>query len=88
MSDPHDPLRQTRTTLAPAWLRFLVAPHNVNYHLEHHLFMSVPQYRLPDAHRMLRDAGILDRAEVASGYREVLQRAMSKPQATTATAAA
>jgi fatty acid desaturase len=77
VSDPNDELRQTRTTLAPFWLRFLIAPHHVNYHLEHHLFMFVPHYRLPRAHRLLRDAGVLQKAEIASSYWQVLKRATS-----------
>jgi len=79
ISDPGDPLRQTRTTLAPAWLRFFVAPHHVNYHLEHHLFMTVPHYNLPRAHRALDAAGVLAHAEVAPNYRQVLRRAASAP---------
>jgi fatty acid desaturase len=78
VSDPADELRQTRTTLAPFWLRFLIAPHHVNYHLEHHLFMFVPHYRLPAAHRMLREAGVLARAEVAPSYWHVLKQATSR----------
>ena len=77
VADPRDPLRQTRTTLAPGWLRFLLAPHHVNYHLEHHLFMTVPHYNLPKAHRLLRDAGVLARAEVAPSYAHVLRQATS-----------
>jgi fatty acid desaturase len=80
VSDPSDPLRQTRTTLAPAWLRFLLAPHHVNYHLEHHLFMTVPHYNLPAAHRLLAAAGVLARAEVAPNYLHVLRRATSAPE--------
>ena len=76
VSDPSDPLRQTRTTLAPAWLRFFVAPHHVNYHLEHHLFMTVPHYNLSKAHRWLREAGVLQNAEVVPSYRAVLQKAI------------
>jgi fatty acid desaturase len=76
VSDAADPLRQTRTTLAPAWLRFLIAPHNVNYHLEHHLFMTVPHSNLKRAHRWLREAGVLEHAEVAPGYRHVLALAI------------
>ena len=79
VSDPSDPLRQTRTTLAPAWLRFLVAPHHVNYHLEHHLFITVPHYNLPAAHRLLAQAGVLERAEVAPSYAHVLRQATSLP---------
>lgn len=78
VTDPADELRQTRTTLAPFWLRFLIAPHHVNYHLEHHLYMYVPHYNLPKVHRRLKAAGVLDRAEVASGYWEVLKLATSR----------
>ena len=81
VSDPTDELRQTRTTLAPFWLCFLIAPHHVNYHLEHHLFMFVPHYRLPLAHRMLRSAGVLANAEIAPSYWQVLQRATGAPGA-------
>jgi fatty acid desaturase len=76
VSDPKDPLRQTRTTLAPGWLRFIVAPHHVNYHLEHHLFMTVPHYNLPKAHRWLKEAGVLDEAEVVPSYRDVFRVAI------------
>jgi fatty acid desaturase len=79
VSDPRDPLRQTRTTLAPGWLRFFLAPHHVNYHLEHHLFMTVPHYNLPRAHRLLREAGKLEQAEIAPGYLAVLRAATSVP---------
>ena len=78
VSDPRDPLRQTRTTLAPGWLRFFLAPHHVNYHLEHHLFMTVPHYNLPRAHRLLRESGKLACAEVAPSYLAVLRMATSK----------
>src|SRR5262245_13126779 len=77
ISDPDDELRQTRTTLAPFWLRFFIAPHNVNYHLEHHLFMFVPHYNLPKAHRLLRQAGVLERAEISPSYWDVIRRASS-----------
>lgn len=77
--DPDDPLRNTRTTLTRPWERLLVAPHRVNYHLEHHLLMTVPHYNLPRMHRLLRERGVLDGACVARGYPGVLQRAASKP---------
>ncbi|MDH5676041.1 MAG: fatty acid desaturase family protein [Myxococcales bacterium] len=82
--DPGDPLLQTRTTLAPGWLRFLIAPHSVNYHLEHHLFMTVPHYNLKKAHRMLEAAGVLERAEVAPSYLHVLRKAVGKHAAVAA----
>jgi fatty acid desaturase len=75
VTDRNDELLHTRTTLAPFWLRFFIAPHHVNYHLEHHLFMFVPHYNLPKAHALLRREGVLDKAEIAHSYFDVLRRA-------------
>ena len=75
-----DPLRNTRTTIASWWERLLLAPNYVNYHLEHHLLMTVPHYNLPKMHRLLRDKGLLDRALVTHGYAEVLRRATSRAE--------
>lgn len=77
--DRDDPLRNTRTTLASAWERLLVAPNRVNYHLEHHLLMTVPHYNLPRLHALLRARGVLDRAWVTRGYFGVLREAASRP---------
>jgi fatty acid desaturase len=74
-----DPLRNTRTTLTRWWERFLIAPNRVNYHLEHHLLMTVPHYNLPKMHALLRDRGILEHAVVEQGgYFGVLKSATSK----------
>ena len=74
-----DPLGNTRTTIATWWERLLLAPNRVNYHLEHHLLMTVPHYNLPRMHRLLRERGVLERACVDRGYRTILQRAASRP---------
>jgi len=76
--DPSDPLRNTRTTLARWWERLFIAPNRVNYHLEHHLVMTVPHYNLPRMHRVLRDRGVLEGACVTRGYLGVLKLAASK----------
>lgn len=82
MSGPaEDPLRNTRTTIASWWERLFIAPNFVNYHLEHHLLMTVPHYNLPKMHRMLHEKGLLENALVSNGYLEVLRRATSKPEA-------
>jgi len=77
--DPGDELRNTRTTLASWWERLFLAPNRVNFHLEHHLLMTVPHYNLPRMHALLRDRGALRDALVAPGYLSVLRQAMSKP---------
>lgn len=78
--DPGDPLRNTRTTRARWWERLLLAPNHVNYHLEHHLLMTVPAYNLKRMHRLLQDRGVLDRACVADSYAEVLRLATARPE--------
>ena len=45
----------SRTTIPNAVEGFLLLPHNVGYHLEHHLFPHVPFYRLPELHRLLME---------------------------------
>jgi fatty acid desaturase len=52
----------------------------VNYHLEHHLLMTVPHYALPRLHALLAARGVLARACVErGGYAAVLRRAASRP---------
>jgi len=77
-SEDDDPLRNTRTVLAGFLARAFVAPYWVNYHLEHHLLVFVPCWRLPAAHRLLVAKGYGPRMERARGYREVLARATGR----------
>ena len=63
-TDFSSPLTAARTNLGPAWLRWALFPHNVGYHIEHHLYASVPQHSLPELHRELQNRGILEGAEV------------------------
>jgi fatty acid desaturase len=63
-TDFSSPLTAARTNLAPAWLAWLIFPHQVNYHIEHHLYASVPHYNLPALHEELAKIRVLDGAEV------------------------
>jgi fatty acid desaturase len=45
----------TRTTLARWWERWLITPRNINYHLEHHWYPSVPFYNLGTLHDHLME---------------------------------
>ena len=74
-ADPADPLRHARTTRANPLERLLVAPYWVNHHCEHHMFMHLPCYRLPAAHRLLTRKGVTARMEVQPGYLTVLRAA-------------
>jgi len=63
-TDFSSPLTAARTNVAPAWLEWLIFPHHVNYHIEHHLYASVPHYNLPELHREMMERGLLDGAEL------------------------
>ncbi len=70
-----DPFTHARTTHANWIERATVAPYWVNFHSEHHLFMAVPCYRLPRAHRALVSKGYAERMTIAPGYADVLRMA-------------
>ncbi len=72
--DNDDRLRNTRTVVANWIERAFIAPYRVNYHLEHHLLVSCPFYRLPTMHKLLIERGFGDRMEVRYGYRDMLRQ--------------
>jgi len=59
-------LQAARTTIAGPVLRFVLFPHHVNYHIEHHLYPAVPHYNLARLHAELAQRGILSGADVRS----------------------
>ena len=72
--DPENAYQQTRTYFMPALLRFFFAPKQVNYHLEHHLYPSVPFYHLPRLHAVLSCAVY----PAESGYCEPFSTGLKK----------
>ena len=69
-----DDYTNTRTTIAPWYLKYFLAPLNVNYHIEHHLFTFCPWYNLPKAHQMLKEKGYLPKMEIAFGYKQIFKK--------------
>jgi fatty acid desaturase len=70
-----DPRRNTATTLAGPLARLLVAPNYVNYHVEHHMAATVPGYKLPALHKLLRKRGYFEGTEcLATSYWAVIRR--------------
>ena len=78
-ANPANELLNTRTLEIRPWERLLFGPNYVNYHLEHHLIMSVPHYNLPRLHRLLGERGALSDALIGNGYIELLTSAASRP---------
>ena len=77
--DRNNPLTNTRTTYANWLSRMLFAPHHVNYHVEHHLLMSIPPYNYPKMHQMLKERGFYDKgALLENGYWQIIKMAVKK----------
>ena len=70
---------RTRTTQATLIERIFLAPKNVNYHIEHHFFPSVPFYRLPELHAILMSKpGFREGAHVTQTYWGVLEESVGR----------
>jgi len=66
-----DSLIATRTTVSNPVLQFILAPYNISYHVEHHLYSGVSVFRLPELHRLLeRNPTYTSTAHVTRGYRQ------------------
>lgn len=50
-SDVNDPRRTSRSLRIPRWMEFLYA--NMNYHIEHHMYLGIPFYNLPRAREVI-----------------------------------
>jgi len=78
IEDKTDPYENTRTTYANPFEKLLFAPHNVNYHAEHHMLMGVPCYNLPKMHRYLLDKDYFEKGTLAKGYWQIISMAARK----------
>ncbi|MEM8887492.1 MAG: fatty acid desaturase family protein [Bacteroidota bacterium] len=78
MTDQSDPIRNTRTTYANFFERLLFAPYNVNYHVEHHMLMTVPFYNLPRMHKLLKERGFYEEGTLEENYLNVLKLAVQE----------
>ena len=78
VDDTTTPLKAARTNFVPLPLYWILFPHDVHYHIEHHLYPSIPSYRLAECHRRLQARGVLDGAEVAT-MRQVLAKIFAPP---------
>ena len=78
VEDSTNPKRNTRTTYANFFEKILFAPHNVNYHLEHHMMMGVPPYNLPKMHKLLIEKGFYNEGLLENGYFDIIKLAVGK----------
>jgi len=80
IEDKLDPNKNTRTTYANWIERLLFAPYHVNYHLEHHMLMTVPFYNLPKMHSLIKKRGFYNEGTLANNYWEILKLAGSSQE--------
>lgn len=73
VNDQSNPVQNTRTTYANVIEQMLFAPYHVNYHVEHHMLMSVPFYNLPKLHALLKQRGFYNEGVMEKNYWDVLK---------------
>lgn len=69
-----DARKNTRTIYINPLESLLVAPHDLNYHMEHHLLPSVPIYRLRELHNLLLSRGYYEGVDFPRGYFNLLRQ--------------
>ena len=78
-------LNGTRTVVPTLLDRFLIAPFNVSYHLEHHLFPSVPWTNLRRLHaHLMTDPAYAADAHITLSYWGVIKELMAPSASTSA----
>jgi len=66
-----DTLATTRTVAGCPLTRFLLAPYNMSFHIEHHLYPSVPVFRLRALHQRLMKSPLYAARARVTGYRRL-----------------
>lgn len=62
-------LKGSRSLAPYFWERWFFCPHHLNYHLEHHMYPSVPFFNLPELHKLLmQNEEFAKNAHVTKGY--------------------
>jgi fatty acid desaturase len=65
---------RTRSVVASFLETLIFTPYNLGYHLEHHLYPSIPFYNLPKLHSLLlNNEAYKNEAIIESSYKDVLK---------------
>lgn len=76
-----DSLLNTRTTLMCPVLAAIFAPYNISYHIEHHMYPSVPCFNLAKLYKQIRNhPEYVRHAHVTRGYRGLFSEFTMPPQ--------
>lgn len=76
--DINDEQTKSRTTLVGWFGKTFVAPHKINYHIEHHLYPSIPSYKLKKLHQeLMKKEQYRDTATLSHGYMSVIKTCLA-----------
>lgn len=76
-----DALTSSRTIMPTLIEKFFIAPHNVGYHLDHHLYPAIPFYNLPKLHQMLiQQADYKNHAHITYGFASGLMQELERTE--------
>jgi fatty acid desaturase len=69
----------TRTVLLSKFEQLFMAPNNINYHSAHHMYPSVPYYRLPELHGFLmQKPEFRNQVHITKGYWGLFKECLGK----------
>lgn len=68
-----DQSQNARSIVRPNWQTFIVGPHAIHYHIEHHLFVRMPFYHLRRVHEELAARRLVPDSNLYDGYGGVLR---------------
>jgi fatty acid desaturase len=75
-----DTLATTRTTVYGPLAKFFFGPHNMAYHIEHHMFPSVPVFNLKGLHEhLMRNPDYSARAHVSASTGALIAELTAEP---------
>lgn len=70
---PNNDQRLNARTVINPLQTFFFAPNNVNYHIEHHVYVSIPWYNLKKVHRLMKERNSLPEKNIFTGYGAVIK---------------
>ncbi len=63
---------KSRTTVTNFLEGFFISPHNLSYHIEHHLYPSIPCYRLREVHELMKQTPqYKENGHITYGFRKL-----------------
>ena len=76
LEDYHDPYKGARTIKAHPLVDFFLC--NENYHIEHHLYPSVPWYNLKKVHELIKEKLVENNSTIIFSFKEFILQFINK----------